>query len=334
METHSSKPKLLAVKPIVESTREAARYINDRRLGLIKSLTTPWFKYNEIAMGGLEWNTIHTIGGRSGSGKTAILNQLETQLGFLNEDEDFDILSFNFEMLSRNLVGRKFASALDKTTQELYSGKLGQKLDDETYAKVLEEGAKIAKLNVHYVEHSGTVEQIENTIHNFIGKALEKDQNRGLVVLLDHTILVQGKQGELERIVLGELMTMFNRLKKLYKIAFVVLTQLNRDIESSDRMTDPHRHFPLRKDVFGGDMVYQFSDVVMVSMNPEQMGLQSYGPHGWPVAGYVYWHFIKVIEGEPCVAQMKNMLKYSRIEEPEHPMQVTKPNNGYDMSKV
>ena len=329
MDKHSSKTRALELKPIVESTREAARYINDRRLGNIKSLTTPWLKYNDVAMGGIEWNSVHTIGGRSGSGKTAILNQLETQLGFLNEDENFGILSFNFEMLARNLVGRKFASALDKTTQELYSGKSGQMLDDATYARVLEEGAKIAKLDVTYVEHSGTVEQIENTIHDFIAAQIAVSPGKGLVVLLDHTILVEGKSGDLERIVLGDLMKMFNKLKKLYKIAFVILTQLNRDIESSERMTDPNRHFPMRKDVFGGDMVYQFSDVVMVSMNPEQMGLQSYGPHNWPVAGYVYWHFIKVREGEPCVAQMKNMLKYSRIEEP-----AVQSGNPYDTSTV
>jgi hypothetical protein len=292
MDNPLSNVKPLDVKHIIEPAREAAIYIDQRRKGIIKSLITPWSKYNGVAMGGIEWNTIHTIGGRSGSGKTAILNQLETELGFLNPQDNFDILSFNFEMLARNLVGRKFASRMNKTTKELYSGGVGESLSDEDYARVIEAGREISKLNVFYVEHSGTVPQIELTIHNHIARRNADDPNKGLVVLLDHTILVLGKQGDLERIVLMELMTMFNRLKKLYKIAFVLLTQLNRDIESSDRMTDHTRHFPLRKDIFGGDMVYQFSDVVMVSMNPEQMGLQSYGPHNWPVEGYVYWHFL------------------------------------------
>lgn len=337
MERNLSKKKVkpLGLTSIRDATREAALYIDNRRKGIIKSLQTPWSKYNEVAMGGIEWNTIHTIGGRSGSGKTAILNQLETELGFLNEDEDFNILSFNFEMLAKNLVGRKFASKLNKTTQELYSGKAGQYLDDATYERILEEGKKIASLNVTYVEHSGTVQQIEETIHQFYANMIVEDSKKGLIVLLDHTILVQGKPGELERLVLGELMTMFNRLKKLYKISFVLLTQLNREIETSDRMNDPSRHFPLRRDIFGGDMVYQFSDVVMISMNPEQMGLQSYGPHGWPVRGYVYWHFLKVREGEPCVAMMKNMLKYSRIEEEygEFSSKSTQ-SSGYDMNNV
>ena len=335
MEKNSSKIQSLSLTPIVNATREAALYIDQRRKGIIKSLQTPWAKYNNVSMGGIEWNTIHTIGGRSGSGKTAILNQLETELGFLNDDEDFEILSFNFEMLARNLVGRKFASAMNMTTQELYSGKVGYSVDDATYEEVLKKGMRIAALNVTYVEHSGTVEQIEQTIHEFYAAIKLKNEKNGLVVLLDHTILVKGKRGDMERIILGDLMVMFNRLKKLYKICFVVLTQLNREIESSDRMTNPHSHFPLRKDIFGGDMVYQFSDVVMVSMNPEQMGLQAYGPHSWPVEGYVYWHFIKVREGEPCVAQMKNMLKYSRIEEPTPGYTIEdKPSTGYDMGTI
>lgn len=338
MENPLSNVKPLEVKHIVEPTREAATYIDQRRKGLIRSLITPWSKYNSVAMGGIEWNTIHTIGGRSGSGKTAILNQLETELGFLNPQDNFDILSFNFEMLARNLVGRKFASRLDKTTKELYSGEVGKSLSDADYNRVLEEGKEIAKLNVYYVEHSGTVPQIELTIHNHYRDMVTKDARKGLVVLLDHTILVIGKQGELERIVLMELMTMFNRLKKMYKISFVLLTQLNRDIESSDRMTDHTRHFPMRKDIFGGDMVYQFSDVVMVSMNPEQMGIQAYGPHNWPTEGFLYWHFLKVREGEPIVAQMKNMLKYSRVEEPAFGEQSYNESpsipGGYNMSDV
>lgn len=333
MEKNSSKVNALPLTPIRQAANEAAIYIDNRRKGLIKSLQTPWHKYNDVSMGGIEWNTVHTIGGRSGSGKTAILNQLETELGFLNDDEDFEILSFNFEMLARNLVGRKFASALNKTTQELYSGKAGQELDDATYEQVLEKGRKIAALDVTYVENSGTVPEIELTIHNFYAEIRKKNPNNGLIVMLDHTILVKGGRGDLERIVLGELMVMFNRLKKLYKISFILLTQLNREIESSDRMSNPSSHFPLRKDIFGGDMVYQFSDVVMISMNPEQMGLQAYGPHGWPVDGYVYWHFIKVREGEPCVAQMKNMLKYSRIEEPNAPY-IPEQSSGYDMGKI
>ena len=109
--------KILKIKHIAESAEESVKYIDDRRKGLIKSLKTPWKKYNNAACGGLEWNTVHTIAGLSGSGKTAMLNQLETELFQLNPEEKFDVLNFSFEMLSRNQVIRKLSKANFKTVK-------------------------------------------------------------------------------------------------------------------------------------------------------------------------------------------------------------------------
>ena len=82
---------------IKKAAYDAVQYIDQRRKGLIKSLRTPWSKYNHVSMDGIEWNTIHTIAGMSGSGKTAIINQLETELFKLNTDEKFAVLSFNLK---------------------------------------------------------------------------------------------------------------------------------------------------------------------------------------------------------------------------------------------
>ena len=64
MDKDLSKP--LAWIPIVEAARESALYIDGRRKGTIKSLKTPWEKYNNVSMQGIEWNTIHSFGGMSG----------------------------------------------------------------------------------------------------------------------------------------------------------------------------------------------------------------------------------------------------------------------------
>ena len=96
----SEEHKPLPWRHISKASNAALRYIDGRRKGEIKSLITPWKKFNRISMGGIEWQTITTIAGMSGSGKTAILGQLETGLKDLNQTDDFAILSFNFEMLS------------------------------------------------------------------------------------------------------------------------------------------------------------------------------------------------------------------------------------------
>lgn len=303
-------------KTIKEAGREAISYIKQRKSGEISSLLTPWSKYNSVT-GGIEWHTIHTIGGMSGSGKTAILNQLETELARLNPDEDFDILSFNFEMLARNLISRKIASELNITTQELHSAH--KPLSGDRYTDALNYlRDELTKLSIYYVDVAQSVFEIRQTIERFIAyrAKAENNPNRGLVVLLDHTILVKGKVGDLERTVLVELMTLFNELKKKYKISFVLLTQLNREIESVDRIANPSQQFPRKKDIFGGDATFQFSDVVMVSMNPyQQLGLDVYGPKNWPTEGYLFWHFLKVREGVPGIKLMINELQFSRVKD-------------------
>ena len=100
---------------ISKSADTIVNYIDKRRKNEIRSLATPWRKFNEICMGGIEWNTITTIAGMSGSGKTAIQGQLETGLKHLNPKEDFAILSFGFEMLSSRMVGRKLSNRLKLT---------------------------------------------------------------------------------------------------------------------------------------------------------------------------------------------------------------------------
>ena len=308
--TQINKPRLQYTS-IKKAAFDAVQYIDDRRKGLIKSLRTPWSKYNHVSMDGIEWNTIHTIAGMSGSGKTAIINQLETELFLLNKEEKFAVLSFNFEMLARQLVSRKFSSALNTTTRKLHSGIEGYKLSDAAYYKVLSTSKEITQFPIWYVEMPGTVELIKNTIEHFATQ--EENLDRGVVIMLDHTILVRGKANEMERLVLVELMVMANALKKKYKIAFVFLSQLNREIEQADRVTEPSQQFPKKKDLFGGDSVYMFSDLVMVSMNPEQLGLETYGPKAWTTAGALFWHFLKVREGKPCIAKMKNELMYNRV---------------------
>ena len=129
----SEEIKALPWRHISQASNTALRYIDGRRKGEIRSLNTPWKKFNNISMGGIEWQTITTIAGMSGSGKTAVLGQLETGMKDLNPNEDFAILSFNFEMLSSRLVARKLSNKMKITTQQLYSASESFTLNDNYY---------------------------------------------------------------------------------------------------------------------------------------------------------------------------------------------------------
>lgn len=58
--------KVLPSIPIRDAARDELRYIRGRLSGEIKSLQTPWKKFNKACMNGIEWGSIITIAGMSG----------------------------------------------------------------------------------------------------------------------------------------------------------------------------------------------------------------------------------------------------------------------------
>jgi hypothetical protein len=313
-----STNKELSSISIEQAAKQAADYIAKRRSGEIKSLKTPWKKFNSVGLGGLEWQTITTVAGMSGGGKTTILNELETSLIELNPEEEFEILSFNFEMLARNLISRKISKKLNLSTKQLHSGEEGFKLDEKTYRDAIDECKRLSKYKIHYVDIPGDVNQIKHTIMSKYAEInkdiLDDSKKKGLVVMLDHSLLVK-KGDATERALLMDIMETFNGLKKVIKSLYIIASQMNRQIEDVERLQNNRMHYPRKADIFGGDGLYMYSDIVMVTMNPEYMGLDTYGPNDWPVAGRLYWHFIKTRESEPVIAAMKNLLKYNKVED-------------------
>lgn len=307
--------KLLPIRHIKEPTMEILRYINDRRHGIVKSLKTKWPKFNKQCMGGIEPNSIYTIAGISGSGKSAFANSLETDLFELNPKEEFIVLSFNFEMLGSKQVGRKLSQRLKKTTTELYSGtdEIRDAFTQSDYDRIVLHAKEIEKYPIYYVDSPGTVEEIRNTIIDFSLSPIGK--GKWLIIFLDHTLLTKGKIGDKERETLFELQRMFMEIKKFGRNTIIQLSQMNREIEDKERIINPTLHFPVRRDIFGGDSVFQASDYVIILHRPEIIGISIYGPNSWPVKDLVYMHFLKLREGEPKILVFENHLKHNTLEE-------------------
>ena len=126
--------KVLPFKSISEVTKESLSYIDARRKHIITPLKTQWKKFNRVCCGGVEPNMIFTIAGGSGSGKSAFVNTLESDLIDLNKRQNIIVLSFSFEMVSSRNVGRKLSNRLRRTTSELYSAEAD--LTDSEFQKV------------------------------------------------------------------------------------------------------------------------------------------------------------------------------------------------------
>lgn len=307
MEQMSSKT--LSFRHISTATNEAVEYIRKRKNHEIQSLRTRWNKFNKSCMGGIEPNTIYTIVGISGSGKSSFVNTLETDLIDLNSNQDVIVLNFSFEMLSSRQVGRKISSKLRQTTAELYSA--NNELTDDLLDRVEQTSQQIKSYPIYYVDTPGTVEDIASTINYFYET---KAKDKKFVIILDHTLLVEGQNRESALQVISELQKLFIKVKKLPNTTIIQLSQMNRNIEIPERINNPSMHYPMRSDISSADTIFHASDYVICIHRPELLNIQQYGPNRLLVKNKVYLHILKNRDaGECTILEFDNDLKYNNL---------------------
>lgn len=307
MEQMSSKT--LSFRHISTATNEAVEYIRKRKNHEIQSLRTRWNKFNKSCMGGIEPNTIYTIVGISGSGKSSFVNTLETDLIDLNSNQDVIVLNFSFEMLSSRQVGRKISSKLRQTTAELYSA--NNELTDDLLDRVKQTSQQIKSYPIYYVDTPGTVEDIASTINYFYET---KAKDKKFVIILDHTLLVEGQNRESALQVISELQKLFIKVKKLPNTTIIQLSQMNRNIENPERINNPSMHYPMRSDISSADTMFHASDYVICIHRPELLNIQQYGPNRLLVKNKVYLHILKNRDaGECTILEFDNDLKYNNL---------------------
>lgn len=307
MEQISSKT--LSFRHISTATNEAVEYIRKRKNHEIQSLRTRWNKFNKSCMGGIEPNTIYTIVGISGSGKSSFVNTLETDLIDLNSNQDVIVLNFSFEMLSSRQVGRKISSKLRQTTAELYSA--NNELTDDLLDRVEQTSQQIKSYPIYYVDTPGTVEDIASTINYFYET---KAKDKKFVIILDHTLLVEDQNRESALQVISELQKLFIKVKKLPNTTIIQLSQMNRNIENPERINNPSMHYPMRSDISSADTIFHASDYVICIHRPELLNIQQYGPNRLLVRNKVYLHILKNRDaGECTILEFDNDLKYNNL---------------------
>lgn len=293
-------------KTISQVAEEATSYINSRRKHLITPLKTRWKKFNKACCGGIEPNMVFTIAGISGTGKSAFVNMIQFDLFDLNSDQDIVVLNFSLEMVGYRNVGRAIGSKLKKTTSELYSAETD--LSDDDYSNVKQAVDIFKRYQIYYIDSPCSVDYIGKTI-DYFHKNVAK--GKWLIVVLDHVLLVNGEGGE--RSIITDLQKLFINKKKLYNTTIIQLSQMNRNIEAPERINNPNTHFPMRSDLAASDAIFQASDYVLTLHRPELLNLPFYSVNRLPVRNKVYLHFLKVRDGEPCILEFDNDLKYGNL---------------------
>lgn len=324
----------LTFSHISKAVKDALVYVDGRRKGKIVSLKTGFSKLDKSLLDGVEWNRIFTVAAMSGSGKSVLCEQLKRNLVNLNPKENFDILSFEFEMPTKENMLRNISGRTNKSLKQILSAdKEGELLSDKDFEIVKKEGERFNRYPIWNVETVGSVDQIVQTIKDFIKHRKILDRKAGLIVTIDHVLLTLGKQGEDERKIISQLYRTIVRAKKTLislgiPVLFILLSQLNRNVEYPERKLNAEMNYPNRTDLFGSSDIFMCSDYVLVLHKPAILHLETYGPpkKGWPGGlpiynpknekqAMIYFHLLKQRAGEASIMMMLDDFRNSKISE-------------------
>jgi replicative DNA helicase len=316
---------------------EALHYLRGRSKGTVKSIKTPWSKFNEATIDGLEWNTINVLAGRPGSLKTLIKDQIIRNSFKLNPEQNFRVLEFQLEMLGRTSAVRDFVSVVGKTYKQVCSadGTLSESDIKLCYDYAMDQ----LKYPIDVIESAPTVEEFEKIVdqymelHHYIediidssGVIEKRKQYRKVIITLDHSILVKKGLGEKDKQdtlhKLGECLT---KLKKKYPIIFLILSQLNRNVDSQDRTEEGRPgNYPNDSDVFGSDALLMHTDFLVVFDRPGKRNIRIYGPEKFIIDdnSVLIMHFLKCRNAETVKSFFKAIWhKMEIVETPPPPAQ-------------
>ena len=278
---------------ISDAYQEALNYMRQRKAGEIKSIKTPWAKVNQITMDGLEWNNIIVIGGRPGSGKTMFTNLITREAFKLNPDQQFGVLDFQFEMIARTIAMRELSGALQKSMKQLSS--CDSELADDDFEIAYKYAKENSNKNIWTVDKPMTVSGIQGKIEEALNR-----YHMPFIVTLDHSVLVAKGSSEKDQFdTLHNLAKMMTNMKK-FPVMFIVLTQLNREVESIERQkAGTYGNYLFDSDIYGGDALLQHADLVLGINRPSKYNIRVYGPEKYQVnPKHIILHYLKNRNGQ------------------------------------
>lgn len=313
-----------------ESYQDALQYMQSRREGTVTSIRTPWAKFNDATVDGIEWNSTTVIAARPATGKTLIKDQLVRESFQLNTDMVFRVLEFSLEMVGKVTAMRNFTSHINKPYKYLCSA--DGKISEEDIQRCFNYAKEVTKYPIDVINEQPTVNEFRQIIAEYMDahSNQKKDENGTIyreytntIITLDHSGLIKKSSFEKDKMEtianLGEALT---DLKRKYPIAFIVLSQLNRNIDVPERSEDgKYGNFVLESDIYGSDALLQHADIVVGVNRPAKQKISFYGVERYLIEdlSVLVFHFLKVRNGETRLSFMRAEFNRMMVTEMETP---------------
>ena len=266
----------MAFRHIGDFASEGEDYIEKRRKGLIKSCKTGYKKLDKALLGGIEYGSVLSIGGRPSVGKTAFSSCLIRGILKNNDISDLEVLDFIWEMSGRTMILRDLSAEVRDSYGEIISAKEEFVVTDDKMQEYKGVFEKYKKFPWYLEEEPKSTKEFDDIIKRRVEGAPKKKR----IVRIDHSILAKQAADEASQVtMLQNLLNVCVRHKKKSDIIVIILTQLTREFEARQE-SGTERAYPKRSDPFGGDAVAQSSETVILLNKPSAYGVTYYGNHG------------------------------------------------------
>jgi len=259
-------PRMRGMNAVVDEANIKVREAMD---GTRSSYVTRWGKLND-AIDSIQEAEIVVIGGRPGSGKSAVLNLLVEDI-FDQHLNPYPTLGgyFSLEMPAYQQVIRYYSNSQKIPSKQILSTR--NPIDESTYESLCGAGNTLKRMNILFYDVPLNPESIYNTVLDMI----RANPGVQIILVVDHSRLVTGNvQKEEEKI--RRLMELCNRLKNMYGVITILLSQMNRDIEKERDRRRMGRSLPVMADLFGASAVEQFATTVILLHRPEMYGVKEF----------------------------------------------------------
>jgi replicative DNA helicase len=185
-----------------------------------------------------------------------------------------------------NLI-KKYSADIGMTTNQIMSS--DEPITDQVLESIKLKASRYKNYPIYYFDVSGTADDMRNTVV----RCREKNPDKKIFCIVDHTTLVTPRNHETELELVTYLANMSIKIKKQTKCTFLFLGQLNSNIESYERLTNPSVHAPMRSDLFGGKAVFNAMDAIFMPHRPELLKIRKYTMDELDTRNKMFFHVTK-----------------------------------------
>lgn len=269
-----------------------------------------------LALGGWIPGKITTIGGRSGSGKTAWVGPMLKASARVLAGRRAEFMFFSWEMGASYLVDRIVCSEVGVTLRMLNQGaKLLSENHLNTINKVYKE---ISKIPVTYQQFSTNIDQIKAIGYEFVEECERKSEIEGIyvqpVIVIDYVGMAQFEGDGLRTYGIASFMNGLKQFVNTTGASALVLAQINRSADG--------KIVPDRSDFSDSQSIEMASDNLIIIHRPEYSGQKTvFDPQAQievPSDNKTLVRILKSRDYGTGDFLVESDLKYFRIYDPAH----------------